>query len=124
VADIGEEEAFVDSDVGGVLVGGGVGGALIGVPFPAYVGIAALPLVVSLLLLLLPFLVVVPVTSTRNWTFCYEMTGLTTPVAHLLGVGLVVLPSSLLKDLAEALDDERHFLVVELGHVDGCHTRF
>jgi hypothetical protein len=87
VADIGEEEAFVDSDVGGVLVRG-VGGALIGVPFPAYVGIAALLLVESLLLLLLPFLVVVPVTSTRNWTFCYEMTGLTTPVAHLLGAGL------------------------------------
>jgi hypothetical protein len=46
------------------------------------------------------------------------MTGLTTPVAHLLGVGLVVLPSPLLEDLAEALDDERHFLVVELRGVD------
>jgi hypothetical protein len=114
VADVGEEEAFVD----GVLVGGGVGGALVGVSFPAYVGITALSLVVSLLFLLLPFLVVVPVTSTRNWTFCYEMTGLTTPVAHLLGAGLVVLPSPLLEDLAEALDDERHFLVVELGGVD------
>jgi hypothetical protein len=32
VADVGEEEAFVDGDVGGVLVGG-VGGALVGVPF-------------------------------------------------------------------------------------------
>jgi hypothetical protein len=32
VADVGEEEAFVDSDVGGILVGGGVGGALVGVP--------------------------------------------------------------------------------------------
>jgi hypothetical protein len=31
VADVGEEEAFVDGDVGGVLVGGGVGGALVGV---------------------------------------------------------------------------------------------
>jgi hypothetical protein len=92
VADVGEEETLVDGDVVGVLVGGGVGGALVGVPFPAYVGIAALPLVVSLLLLLLPFLVVVPVTSTRNWTFCYEMTGLTTPVAHFLGAGLIVLP--------------------------------
>jgi hypothetical protein len=30
VADVGEEEAFVDGDVGGVLVGG-VGGALVGV---------------------------------------------------------------------------------------------
>jgi hypothetical protein len=91
VADVGEEEAFVDGDVGGVLVGGGVGGALVGVPFPTYVGIAAL-LVVPLLLLLLPFLVVVPVTSTRNRTFCYEMIGLTTSVAYLLGAGLVVLP--------------------------------
>jgi hypothetical protein len=33
-------------------------------------------------------------------------------------VGLVVLPPPLLEDLAEALDDERHFLVVELGGVD------
>ena len=53
MADVGEEEALVDGDVGGVLVGGGVGGALIGVPFPTYVGITALLLVVSLLLLLL-----------------------------------------------------------------------
>jgi hypothetical protein len=91
VADVGEEEAFVDSDVGGVLVGG-VGGALVGVPFPAHVRIAALLLVVSLLLLLLPLLVFVPVTFTINWTFIYEMTGLTTPVAHPLGAGLVILP--------------------------------
>jgi hypothetical protein len=35
VADVGEEESFVDGDVGGVLVGGGVGGALVGVPLPA-----------------------------------------------------------------------------------------
>jgi hypothetical protein len=87
VADVGEEEALVD----GVLVGGGAGGALVGVPFPTYFGIAALLLIVSLLLLL-PFLVVDPVTSTRNWTFCYEMTRLTTPVAHLLGAGLVRAP--------------------------------
>ena len=46
------------------------------------------------------------------------MTGLTTPVAYLLGVGLVVLPPLLVEDLAEALDDERHFLIVELGGVD------
>jgi hypothetical protein len=32
VADVGEEEPFVDGDVGSVLVGGGVGGALVGVP--------------------------------------------------------------------------------------------
>jgi hypothetical protein len=56
VADVGEEEAFVDGDVGGVLIRGGVSGALIGVPFLAHVRIAALLLVVSLLLLLLPFL--------------------------------------------------------------------
>jgi hypothetical protein len=41
VDDIGEEEALVDGDVGGVLVGGGVDGAFVGVPFPTYVGIAA-----------------------------------------------------------------------------------
>ena len=66
VADVGEEEALVDDDVGDVLIGGGVGGALVGVPFPTYVGIAALLLVVPLLLLLLPLLVFIPVTFTRN----------------------------------------------------------
>jgi hypothetical protein len=92
VADVGEEEALVDGDVGDVLVGEGVGGALVGVPFPTYVGVAALLLVVSLLLLFLPLLVFVPVTFTRNWTFSNKVTGLTTPVAHLLEVGLVVFP--------------------------------
>jgi hypothetical protein len=48
VADVGEEEPFVDGDVGGVLVGGGVGGALVRVPLPANMGIAALRLVVLL----------------------------------------------------------------------------
>jgi hypothetical protein len=62
VADVGEEEAFGDGDVSDV--GGGVGGALIGVPFPTHMGIAALLLVVSLLLLLLSPLVVTPVTIT------------------------------------------------------------
>jgi hypothetical protein len=33
VADVGEEEAFGDGDVGGVLAGGGVGGAFVGIPF-------------------------------------------------------------------------------------------
>ena len=63
MADVGEDEALVDGDVGGVLVVGRVGGALIGVPFPTHVGIAALLLVV---LLLLPssLLVVAPVTIT------------------------------------------------------------
>jgi hypothetical protein len=120
VADVGEEEALVDGDVGGFLVGGGVGGALVGVPFPTHVGITALLLVVLLLFLLLPSLVVAPVT--RNRTFCYKVTGLTTLVAHLLGTGFVVCPLPLLEDLVKALDDERHFLVVELGGVDGEPT--
>jgi hypothetical protein len=65
VADVGEEEAFVDSDVGDVLVRGGVGGALIGVPFPTHMGIATLLLVVSLLFLPLSLIVIAPVTITR-----------------------------------------------------------
>jgi hypothetical protein len=64
VADVGEEEAFGDGDVGGVLVKGGVGGALVRVPFSTHVGIAALLLVVSLLFLPLSLLVVAPVTIT------------------------------------------------------------
>jgi hypothetical protein len=118
MADVGEEEAFVDGDVGGILVGG-VSGALVGVPFPTYVGIAALLLVVSLFLLLLPPLVVAPVTITRHRTFSNKMIGLTTFVAHPLGAGFVVLLPPLLEDLAKALDDERHLLVVELEGVDG-----
>jgi hypothetical protein len=65
VADVGEEEAFVDGDVGGVLVGGGVGGALVGVPLLTNMGITALLLVILLLLLPSSLLVVVPVTITR-----------------------------------------------------------
>jgi hypothetical protein len=65
VVDVGEEEAFGDGDVGGVLVGGGVSGALVGVPLTANMGIAALLLVVPLLLLPLSLLVVIPVTITR-----------------------------------------------------------
>jgi hypothetical protein len=64
VADVGEEKTFVDGDVCGVLVGGGVGGALVGVPLPANMGIAALLLVVSLLFSSLSLLVVAPVTIT------------------------------------------------------------
>jgi hypothetical protein len=64
VADVGEEESLGDGDVGGVLVvGGGVGGALVGVPLVAHVGIAALLLVVPLLFSPLA-LVVIPVTIT------------------------------------------------------------
>jgi hypothetical protein len=97
VADVGEEKSLVDGDVGGILVGGGIGGALIGVPFPTHVGITTLLLVVLLLFLLLSSLVVAPVTVTRNRTFCYKVTGLTTLVAHLLGTGFVVSPLSLLE---------------------------
>jgi hypothetical protein len=122
VADVREEEAFCDGDVGGVLVVGGVGGALVGVPRPAYMGIAALLLVVPLLFSPLSLLVVIPVTITRQRTFSDKMFGLTTFVAHLLGTGLVVSPLPLLEDLAKALDDERHFLVVELGGVNEKST--
>jgi hypothetical protein len=65
VADVGEEKSLVDGDVGSVLIGGGIGGALVGVSLPANMGIAALLLVVSLLLLSSPLLVVAPVTITR-----------------------------------------------------------
>jgi hypothetical protein len=119
VADVGEEYAFGDGDGCGVLVGGGVGEAIVGVPLSANMGIAALLLVVPLLFSSLSLLVVVPVTITRQWTFCNKMTRLTTFVANFLGAGLVVLPPPLLEDLAKALDNERHFLVVELGGVNG-----
>jgi hypothetical protein len=89
VPDVREEEAFVDGDDGGVLVGGGVGGALVGVSLPSHVRLASLLIVVPFLLhFLLPLLVVVPVTFTCIWTFCNEMTGLTTSVAHPFGAGL------------------------------------
>jgi hypothetical protein len=69
VADIEEEKDLVDGDVGGVLIGGGVSGALVRVPLPPHVRLATLLLVISLLLhLLLPFLVIVPVTVTSIWT--------------------------------------------------------
>jgi hypothetical protein len=66
VADVGEEKALGDGDVGGVLVEGGVGGALVRVPFAAYMGIATLLLVVFFLLLSSSLLVVAPVTVTRK----------------------------------------------------------
>jgi hypothetical protein len=50
------------------------------------------------------------------------VTGLTTFVANLLGAGLVIFPLPLLEDLVKAFDDKCHFLVVELGGVDGCST--
>jgi predicted lysophospholipase L1 biosynthesis ABC-type transport system permease subunit len=122
VANVGEEKSLVDGDVGGVLVGGGVGGALIGDPFPTYVGIATLLLVVLLLFLPLSLLVIAPITITRHRTFSNEMTELTTLVANFLGMGFVVFPLLLLEVLTEALDDERHLLVVELGGNDGEPT--
>jgi hypothetical protein len=122
VADVGEEKTFVDGDVGGILIGGGVGGAHVRVPFPTHVGIVALLLVVLLLFLLSPLLVIVPVTITRHRAFSDKMTRLTTFIAHPFGTGLVVSPLPLLEDLVKALDDERHLLVVELGGVDGNPT--
>jgi hypothetical protein len=65
VADVGEEESLGDGDVGGVLVGGGVGGALIGVPLATHMGIATLLLVVPFLFSPLALLVIAPVTVTR-----------------------------------------------------------
>jgi hypothetical protein len=50
------------------------------------------------------------------------MIGLTTFVAHPFGAGFVVLPPAMLEDLAQALNDGRHFLIVELGGVDGKPT--
>jgi hypothetical protein len=122
VADVGEEKALGDGDVGGVLVGGGVTRAFVGVPLVTYMAIVALLLVVLLLLLSSPLLVVAPVTITRNRTFCNKMTGLTTLIANFLGAGLVIFSPPLLEDLTEALDDERHLLIVELGGINGCST--
>jgi hypothetical protein len=57
VADVGEEKSLGDGDVCCVLVGGGVSGALVGVPLPANMGIAVLLLVVYFFFsFLLPFL--------------------------------------------------------------------
>ena len=64
MADVGEEKTLGDGDVCGVLVGGGVGGALVGVPFASHMGIAAPLLVVPLLFSPLALLVVIPVTVT------------------------------------------------------------
>jgi hypothetical protein len=120
VANVGEEKAFVDGDVGGVLVRGKIGGALVGVPFPSHVRLAILLLVVISFLfhILLPFLVVVPVTVTCIWTFSYKVTRLTTPVANPLGAGFIVISLPLFEDLSKALDDKSHLLVVKLVGID------
>jgi hypothetical protein len=65
VADVGEEKPSGDGDVCGVLVGGGVGGSLVGVPLPANMGIAALLLLIPFLFSSLSLLVVAPITITR-----------------------------------------------------------
>jgi hypothetical protein len=72
VADVGEEKTLGDGDVCGVLVGGGVGRALVGVPFPVNMGIAALLLVVPLLLLSSPLLVVALSLSLDNGHFAIK----------------------------------------------------
>jgi hypothetical protein len=72
VADVGEEKTLVDDDVGDILLRGGIGAALIEVPFPTHMGIVALLLVVPLLLLLFPPLVVVPITITRHRNFAIK----------------------------------------------------
>jgi hypothetical protein len=122
MADIGEEKTLVDGDVSGVLVGG-VGAALVEVPFPPHVCLATLLIVISFLLhLLLPFLVVVPDTVTCICTFSNKVTGLTTPISHPFGMGFVVLLLPLLEDLLKALDDKSHLLNVELGGIDWKST--
>jgi hypothetical protein len=70
VADVGEEKSLGDDDVGGVLVGGGVARAFVGVPLTTNMGITALLLVVPLLLLSSPLLVVTPVTRNRTFSYC------------------------------------------------------
>ena len=64
MADVGEEKPLGDSDVGGVLVVGGVARAFVGVPLATNMGIAAFILVVLLFLLSSPLLVVASVTVT------------------------------------------------------------
>jgi hypothetical protein len=71
--------------------------------------------------LLLPFLVVVPVTITCIWTFSNIVTVFTTLVANPLGARFVVLPLPLLKDLLEALNNKSHFVVVRLGGINWEH---
>jgi hypothetical protein len=83
------------------------------------VRLTTLLLVVPFLLHLFhPLLVVVPVTVTYMWSFSNKVTGLTTPIAHPLGMGFIVLPLPLFEDLPKALNDKSHLFVVELGGVN------
>jgi hypothetical protein len=93
VADVWEAKSLVDGKVGGVLIEG-VGGALVGVPFPPNMCFVIFLLVLVLILHLLLFLLVfVPVTITITciWTFSNIMTRLTTLIANSLEMGFVVL---------------------------------
>jgi hypothetical protein len=118
VDDVGEEKALVDGDVGGVLVGG----VLVGVPFLPHMRLATLLVVSPLLHLLLPFLIVVPITVTCIRTFINKVTGLTTPIPNPVGARFVVLSLPLLEDLPEALDDKSHLLIVKFRGVDWKST--
>jgi hypothetical protein len=65
VANVGEEKTLVAGDVRGVLVGGGVSEALVGVSLLSHVRLATLLIVIILLLyILLSLVVVVPATIT------------------------------------------------------------
>jgi hypothetical protein len=46
------------------------------------------------------------------------VTGLTTPIAHPLGMGFVVLPLPLFEDLSKALNDKSYLLTIKFGGVD------
>jgi hypothetical protein len=120
VADVGEEKALGDGDVGGVLVVGGVARAFVGVPLTTNMGIAALLLVVPLLFLSSPLLVVTPVTVTRNRTFSYKVTGLTTFVANLLGAELVIFPLLCLRIWRKLLMTSAIFSLSSLEASIGC----
>jgi hypothetical protein len=56
--------------------------------------------------------------GSRLYLLLFAVLGHETFVAHPLGAGFVVFPPPLPEDLAEALDDERHFLIVELVGID------
>jgi hypothetical protein len=98
VANVGEDDDFIDDDVGGVLIGR-VGGALVGVPLPPDMCLTALLLVEEFILLhlLLPFLVFVPIIIVSIWTFCATMIGFTTTIVNPLGMWLVVHALTLLR---------------------------
>jgi hypothetical protein len=107
VADVGEGKSLVNDDVGGVLIGEGVDGALIGVLLSHNMFLATLLFVVVLLVLhlILPLLFIIPITITSIGTFCNIVIDLTTPIANPLGIGFIPFPLPFLEDLTEDLDD-------------------